>query len=173
MVGVPIGTEWYVRGRTIEVVRGGGAGRFARCLASMPDKRAAALIAVESLGRRTSYLGRALVPGLSLEACKRADNGAQWAYVEILELRGAAEASSFFQEGCLDSRLTLEPYQQAQARLSTGAGGLGLSSTEVRRISASIGSRVGTLPEVLADLTESLGNKLRRGLPESNTIAHL
>ena len=52
----------------------------------MPDKQAAALIAVESLGQRTSYLERDLDTRLSLEACRRADNGVQWAYENILEL---------------------------------------------------------------------------------------
>ena len=79
MVGVPIGTELYVRGRAMEVVRDGGADYLARCLAKMPDKQAAALITFESLGQQTSHLERALDPGLSLEAYKRADNGAQWA----------------------------------------------------------------------------------------------
>ena len=32
---------------------------------------------------------------------------------------------------------------------------------------------MGTLPEVLADLTGPLGDKLRRGLPESSIIAQL
>ena len=120
--GVPIGTEEYVRGRAIEVVRDGGADRLARYLANMHDKQAAALIAVEYIGQRKSYLERPLDPGLSLEACRRADNWAQWAYEKILELPGAAEAQSFFQ-GCPGSRLTLKLYQQAQARLYTGAGG--------------------------------------------------
>ncbi|CAM9984463.1 unnamed protein product [Laminaria digitata] len=65
VVGVPIGTEEYVRGRGMEVVRDRGANRLARCLANIPDKQAAPLIAVESLGQRTSYLARALDPGLS------------------------------------------------------------------------------------------------------------
>ena len=34
---------------------------------------------------------------------------------------------SFSQEGCPGDRLTLQPHQQAQARLSTGAGGLGFT----------------------------------------------
>ena len=50
VVGVPIGTEVYVWGRELEVVRDDGADRLARSLANMPDKQAAALIAVESLG---------------------------------------------------------------------------------------------------------------------------
>ena len=114
VLGVPIGTKEYVRGRAMEVVRDGGADHLARCLANMHDKQAAALITVESLRQRTSYFERALDPGLSLDACKRADNGAPWAYEKILELPGAAEAQSFFQEGCPDSRLTLKPYQQTQ-----------------------------------------------------------
>ena len=116
---------------------------------------------------------RALDTGLSLEACRRADNGAQCAYENILELPGAAEAQSFFHEGCPGNQLTLNPDQQAQARLSTGTGGLGLPSTIARRMSASLGSRVGILPESLADLTGPLGDRVRTGLPETSIIAHL
>ena len=159
--------------RATEVVRDGGADRLSRCLTSMPDKQAPALVAIESLGQRTSYLERALDTGLSLEACRRADNGSQWAYENILELPRAAEAQSFLQEGCPGNQLTLNPRQQAQARLPTGAGGLGLSLTVARRMSTSIGSRVGTLPEVLADLTGLLGDRVRTGLPETIIIAQL
>ena len=84
----------------------------------MPDMQAAALIVIESLGQ-TSHLERALDTGLSLEACRRADNRAQWAYEKILELPGAAEAKPFFQEGCPDNWLSLQPHQQPQARVST------------------------------------------------------
>ena len=49
-------SDEYVLDRAMEVVRDGGADRLARCLANMPDKQAAALIAIESLGQRTSYL---------------------------------------------------------------------------------------------------------------------
>ena len=49
------------------------------------------------------------------------------------------QKQQFFQEGCPGNQLTLHPNQQAQARLSTGAGGLGLPWTEVRQMSASIG----------------------------------
>ena len=172
MVGVPIRTDECVLDRAMEVVRDGGADRLARCLANMPDKQAADLIAIESLGQKTSHLERALDTRLSLEACRRADNGAQWAY-EKMELPGAEEAPTFFQEGCPGNQLTLNPHQQAQARLSTGAGGLGLPSTEARRMSASIRSRVRTLPEILADLTGPLGDRVRRRLPESSIITQL
>ena len=60
VVGVPIGTDEYVLDRAMEVVRDGGADRLARCLANMPDKQAAALIAIDPLGQRTSCLERAL-----------------------------------------------------------------------------------------------------------------
>ena len=77
VVSVPIGTDEYVMKRTMEVLRDGGVDRLALCIANMSDKQAAALIAVEFLGQRTSYLERALDVVLSLEACRRADNGAQ------------------------------------------------------------------------------------------------
>ena len=59
----------------MEVMRDGGADHLSRCFVNMPDKQAAALITVESLGQRTSYPERAVDPGLSLEACKLSDNG--------------------------------------------------------------------------------------------------
>ena len=64
-------------------------------------------------------------------------------------------------------RLTLLPHQRAQASLSTGAGGFGLSSAEARRMSASVGSLAATLPAVLVDLSGSLREKVRRNLPGS------
>ena len=68
VMDVSIGTEQYARRRAMAVVMGGGAECLARCLANVPDKNAAALVAVESLEQRTSYLESALGPGLSLEA---------------------------------------------------------------------------------------------------------
>ena len=60
--GCPDRHSEYVLGRG--VVKDGDADRLARCP-----------IAIESLGQKTSYLERALDTGLSLEACRRADNG--------------------------------------------------------------------------------------------------
>ena len=77
VVGSPIGTDEYVLGRAMEIMEDGGADRLARFLSDMPDKQAVALITIESRGQRASYLERARDTGLSLEACKRADNGAQ------------------------------------------------------------------------------------------------
>ena len=50
----------------------------------------------------------------------------------LLDLPGAAEALSFFEGVCPTNRLTLQPYQQAQASLSSGAGGFGRPSAEAR-----------------------------------------
>lgn len=61
MVGVPIATDKYVMDRATEIVRDGGADHLARCFADMPDKHAAALIAIESLAQRTSSQLRGLV----------------------------------------------------------------------------------------------------------------
>lgn len=81
--GIPIGTDEYVMDRAMEVVRDGGAYHLARCLTDMPDRHAADLIAIESLGQRASYLKKDLDTRLSLRAGRRADNGAQWARVQI------------------------------------------------------------------------------------------
>ena len=50
-------------------------------------------------------------------------------------------------------------------------GGAGLQSTETRRMSASIGSRVGILHTALLDFARPLGDRVRSGLPESSVIA--
>ena len=145
-MGVPIGTDEYVLEWALEVVRGGGADSLARCLASMPDKQAAAscgVLTMESLGQSLSHLERALATGLSLEACRRASNGAPWACGKKLGLPGVAEAQSYFQEGCPGNQLTWSPRQQAQARLSARVGGLGLPSTEARQCLPPVGTQWG------------------------------
>ena len=93
VVNVPIGTDAYVLEQAMEVVRDGRTDCLARSLANMPNKQASTLIAVESLGQKTIYLERALGTGLSLEACRRADNRAQWAYEKVLELSERATGS--------------------------------------------------------------------------------
>ena len=98
VVGVPNGADECVLEQSMKVLKDGGADCLARCLANMSDKQAASLIAAESLGQRTSSLERVLDTRLSLEACRRADNGAQWACEEI-HLPGAAKAESAFRRG--------------------------------------------------------------------------
>ena len=130
MAGVPIGTDEYARERAIEIVQNGGAKQLVRMLSRMPDKQSANLIATGSMVQRTSYPERVMDQELSLAACKKADGNALWMLEKVLDLPGAAEESSFFAHGCTTNMLTLEPHQQAQARLSTGAGGFGLSSAK-------------------------------------------
>lgn len=77
-------------------------------------------------GRRKVALG-GVDTRLSLPACSRVDNGAQWAYGKILEPPGAAEAQYWFQGKCPGDRLMLLPRQQTQAPLSAGTGGSGSS----------------------------------------------
>ena len=48
-----------------------------------------------------------------------------------------------------------------------------MSSAEARRMPASVGSLVATLPAVLADLSGSLGGKVRRYLPESELVTSI
>eukprot|EP00904_Undaria_pinnatifida_P013228 jgi/Undpi1/9035/HiC_scaffold_26.g11495.m1 len=142
VVGVPIGTDEYVRESAMEIVRNGAAEQLARMMSRMPDKQSANLIATGSMVQRTSYLERVMDPELSLAACKKADGNALWMLEKLLDLPDVAEESSFFADGCPTNMLTLQPHQQAQSSLSTGAGGFGLSSAETRRMSASVGSLV-------------------------------
>lgn len=170
VVGVPVGTDAFATETAIGIVREGGAEQLARMLPRMPDKQSANLIATGSMVQRTAYIERGVDPKMSQSACQRADNGALWMLENLLELPGTAEESTFFEEGCPADRLTMLPHQRAQARLSTGAGGFGLSSAEARRMSASVGSLVATLPAVLADLTGILGEKVRNHLPGSDLV---
>ena len=133
VVGVPIGTDEYVRESAMEIVRNGGAEQLARMLSRMPDKQSANLIATGSMVQWTSYRERVMNPELSLAACQKADRNTLWMLEKLLDLPGAAEGSSFV-DGCPTNMLNLQPYQQAQASLSTGAGGLALSSAEARRM---------------------------------------
>ena len=84
---------------------------------------------------------------LSLPSCQKADHSAMWILQNLLHLPEIAEESSLFEHGCPTSQMMLMPHQRAQASLSTEAGGFGLSSAEVRRMSASVGSTVATVPE--------------------------
>ena len=103
----------------------------------------------------------------------KADGNALWMLEKLLDLPGATEESSFFADGCPTNMLTLQPHQQAQASLSTGARGFGLSSAEAQRMSASVGSLVATMPEVLADLSGAVGNKFRRELLDSGLVRRI
>ena len=164
MVGGPTGNDAIVVNNALEVIRDGGAEQLARILPRMPDKQSANLIATSSMVQRTSYIDRVMDSELSLPACQPVDTSAMWILERLLELPGIADESSAFEDGCPANRLTLQPHQKAQASLSTRVGGFGLSSAESRIMSASIGSLVPTVPEVLADLSGSLENKVRREL---------
>lgn len=89
---VSIDTEEYAVAYAVGIVMSGGADRLACCLAGMPHKPAATLIAIESLGERTRYLKRTLDTRGFRVACRRADNGGQSAYENDLDLPGAVKA---------------------------------------------------------------------------------
>ena len=173
MVGVPVGTDEYARESAMEMVRNRGAEQIARMLSRMPDKQSANLIATGNMVQRTSYLERVMDPELSLDTCQKVDGNALWMLEKLLDLPGAAEESSFFADGRSANMLILQPHQQEQASLSTETGGFGLSLAEARRMSASLGSLVAAVPEVLADLSGAIGNKVRRKLPDSDLVRRI
>ena len=139
----------------------------------MPDKQAANLIATGSMVQRTAYIEGGMDPELSLPACLKADGTAMWMLEKLLGLPGTAEETSFFENGCPTNQLVLQPYQQVQARLTTGAGGFGLASAEARRMPASVGSLVATVPEALAGLSGAIGDKVQKKLPESDLVRRI
>ena len=156
----------YAMESAMEIVKNGTVEQLARMLLRMPDKPSANLIATGSMVQRTAYIEQMVDPVLSLPTYQKTDNSAMWILDNLLDPSGIAEKSSFFPDGCLTRQLILLPHQRAQAILSTGAGGFGLSSAEARRTSASVRSMVATMPEVLAGLSGAIGEKVRRGLPD-------
>ena len=98
-VGVPIGNDEYVLERTRTIVKEGGTDHLARCLDNLPDKQAAALIVVESLGQRTGDLERALDTELALGECIRADNGVRGHMRKSSSYRAQRRHSRFSRRG--------------------------------------------------------------------------
>lgn len=163
MVSTPIGTEHMLE-HAVGVVRDGGVGHLACCLADILDKKTTALSATASLWQRKSYLERFGTRGYPSKHARRA-------YGNIRELPGSMGAKSLVQEGCPGYWLTLQPHQQAQAGLPMGVRGLGMASKKARReCFLSIGCRVGIFPKILTNLA---GPSRHRGKSELNIIDQL
>ncbi|CAN0508788.1 unnamed protein product, partial [Scytosiphon promiscuus] len=79
VVGVPIGTDDYVKEFAMKVIAEGGADKLARILPRMSDRQVANLITSLSLIQRSAYIERGIDPALTKEACERLDNMVQWA----------------------------------------------------------------------------------------------
>ena len=157
VVGVPIGTDDFTKSFAADVINKGGAGELARLLARMPDKQVAHLITSMSLVQRSAYIERGIDHTLVSGACASLDNLVMWVLESGMGLRNIEDEDHLLDNEEQPSRFKLRPYQQAQARLSTGAGGLGLPATMVRRFSASIGNLVSTLPNGIVTLRGQLG----------------
>lgn len=118
------------------VIDGGNEGCWRRgppcALHRLHTAHEAALNAVEPFGQRKkttrkgSELGRAPNSELSLEACRREDNGAQWAYEKNPRTTWRGRGPVIFRRRVPGKQLTgIESSPaQAQARFSMGAEGL-------------------------------------------------
>ena len=151
----------------------GGADELARMLARMPDKQVAHLITSQSLTQRSGYIERGIDHKLTRKACERLDHDVMWVLEASMGLRDAADEEGVFRERHEPDSFKLKPYQQMQARLSTGAGGLGLPAAVVRRFSASLGNLSGTLPAVIAALRGPLGESVKGKLPETALVERM
>ena len=92
---------------------------------------------------------------------------------KLPDLPGAAEESSFFADGCPTKQADPAPLPTGAGKPVHGGRGFGLSSAEARRMSASVGSLVATMPEVLADLSGAIGDRVRRELPDSDVVRRI
>ena len=173
VVGVPIGTDEYIKEFAMKVITDGGADKLAKMVPRMPDRQVANLITSLSLIQRSAYIERGIDPTLTKEACERLDNMVQWALERGMGIEGTEGEEEFFQQGCQDTNLKLRPHQRAQTRLSTGAGGLGLSSAVMRRFSASLGNLISTLPAVIATLSGPLGESVKEKMPDTILVERM
>ena len=164
VVGVPIGTDAYVEESAMKKNIEGGADKLARMLARMPDEQVAHLVTAQSLTQRSGYIERGIDHKRARRACERLDSDVMWVLESSMGLRETEEEEDFSEEGQQPSGYKLKPYQQAQARLSTGAGGLGLPAAVMRRFSASLGNLIGTLSTVIASLTGPLGESVKNNI---------
>lgn len=59
-VGIPVGTDAFMRAHAEKVMKDNGVERFARHLAGTPEKQEAMLIATKSMSEKTCFLERGL-----------------------------------------------------------------------------------------------------------------
>ncbi|CAN0211098.1 unnamed protein product [Scytosiphon promiscuus] len=77
VVGVPIGTDEFVRNFAMKVDNEGRAEKLARMLTRMPDGQVAHPVSSLSLTQRSAYIERRKDPTLIKEAWERLDNMVQ------------------------------------------------------------------------------------------------
>ena len=116
MVGVPTGTDDFVKGFAEDVITKGGAGKLARMLARMPEKQVAHLITSISLVQRSAYIERGIDHTLVSGACERLDNLVMCVLEAGMGLGTDGDEDQLFEEGGQPKRFKLRPYQQAQVR---------------------------------------------------------
>ena len=154
----------------------GGADRlvFALSLVDVPDKQAAALVAIEPREQMVNYLENVLDTRPSLEAGRREDKTGRIGRTrKSSSCPGATEAQSIVGEWHRDKSAGIAASPTSPNTTLYGIGRVvWLPSTEARRMPTSSGSkRVDILPEILADLTGPLGDRVRKGIPKSTNVA--
>lgn len=120
VVGIPVGTDTFVRAHGEKVVRDHAAVRLTHLLVALAGQQAVMLISTKSMAQTACFLQRG----------------------QDLDL-------SFFADGCRSDHVNLQPHQRMQVRPSTGSGGLGLASALKRQLAVSTGSFAGLLPKIL------------------------
>ncbi|CAN0061773.1 unnamed protein product [Scytosiphon promiscuus] len=87
-------------------------------------------------------------------------------------IEGTEGEEEFFRRGCKDTNIKLQPYQRAQTQLSTGVGGLGLSSAVTRSGHAKVLSFFGE-SAVIASPNRPLGESVKAKIPSTTLVARM
>ena len=124
MVGVPIGSDAYVKECAIKVIRDRGAEKLARMLPRMSDRHVAFLIISSSLTERSVYIERGIDSELTKDACQRLDNMVMWILEAEMGLTDDTEdEEEFFREGCQPTNFKLDPISKRRRVCPREQGG--------------------------------------------------
>lgn len=159
-VGVPIGSDEFVRKFAQESIARLECVKLARHLAQMTEHtQSALLLTTQSLCRRLGYLTRTIEPRLLRHTAEAYDNLCVWTMEQLMRLPDSSSADAFFAEEdagsqqYLSSRhLATSPIQRRQIQMSLSSGGLHLTSAAHSKEAAYVGSMLITIPAMLADL---------------------
>jgi hypothetical protein len=160
-VGVPVGSDDFVRQVTTESIQRLNCTKLARHLAAMKDHtQPAMLLSTQSLSRRMGFLGRNVDPLLAAPAFDQYDALNLWTMEHIMGLPGAASPDVFFGSAgggaapppLAAAHLVLAPHQRMQVQMSLRSGGLHVASAVHCSDAAFVGCQLVTLPSMLADL---------------------
>ncbi|CAN0198953.1 unnamed protein product, partial [Phaeothamnion confervicola] len=169
-LGVPIGTEAYVRRQLNQRLCGGDAGKLLERLVLLDDVQGAFALLRLSGAPRPIYNARTVPPSAAAPEFELFDALTAWVLATLIwrndPLHSDIEVPSFadFVSNPDVSRLPFTPTQLAQARLPARLCGLGVMSASAISPAAFVASMAGAIPKILARLPPLQAEALRDAL---------